>query len=77
MAKKKKEYTDEEVKWLLFYGEPKRDSKIKLDDEGRIDHAIMIMFELLEEQTVFNKKEVERIFWERIKSLANRNEIKK
>lgn len=81
MAKKNK-FSDDDIKHLLFYGEvkipkvyagieTKKKKTIKVDDEGRIDLAIILMFDWLEESTHFNKKEVERIFWARIKKITD------
>lgn len=64
-------FTDMEAKWLLCYGEESRESKVKLDDEGRIDYQIDQMFDLLEKHTYWKRKEVEKLFWKRITSLAN------
>lgn len=67
-----KELAPGEYKWLLYYGQNcDTYDKIKLDDSGRIDHAIETMFNLLEEQTAFNREAVEEIFWDRIKSLTH------
>ena len=69
----KNKFSDDDIKHLLFYGERKLSEKqtIKIDDEGKIDLAIILMFDWLEESTHINRKEVERIFWERIKKLTN------
>lgn len=61
-----------ELKWLLYYGKTSdRKDQVKIDNEGKIDFAMAQMFDLLEEYTVFDRKEIERIFWERIRGLAN------
>ena len=49
-------FTDMEAKWLLCYGEESRESKVKLDDEGRIDYQIDQMFDLLEKHTYWKRK---------------------
>ena len=64
-------FSDNEAKWLLFYGEESRKGKVKLDDEGRIDYPINHMFSLLEEHTIWKRKEIEELFWNRITAIAN------
>lgn len=66
-------FTDEEIKWLLFYGEPNRNSSFKLDDLGRIDTGIALAFEVLEEKTIVNRQKIEEIFWKRIRAIAECN----
>ena len=66
-----KNFSIDEVKRLLFYGTPSHESEIKIDDEGNLDYAVLMMFDLLEKYKHFNYKEVERVFWERIRALAN------
>ena len=68
---KKFNFSELEAKWLLCYGEESRESKVKLDDEGRIDYQIDQMFDLLEKHTFWKRKEIEDLFWKRITSLAN------
>ncbi len=63
--------SDEDAKWLLYYGTLEADAlDIKLDDLGRIDLGIELAFEVLEEQTVCDRKKIEDIFWKRIKAIA-------
>lgn len=63
--------TAEEAKHLLFYGVTS-DQSIAIDDHSRsLDYAIMAMFSLLEEHTVFQREEVEKIFYERLHNIAN------
>ena len=62
--------SDMEVKWLVLYGQKDRESK-QIDKDGGIDYAFNSMFDLLETNTVFNAKEVKRIFWDRMKLLIN------
>jgi len=64
-------FSDMEAKWLLCYGEESRESKVKLDNEGRIDYQIEQMFNLLEEHTIWKRKEIEELFWNRITAIAN------
>lgn len=64
-------FSDNEAKWLLCYGEESREGKVKLDDEGRIDYQIDIMFNLLEKHTYWKRKEIEELFWNRITAIAN------
>ncbi len=52
-----------EAKQILLYG------KSKKPDKNRLDFVINSMFKLLEEKTVFDRKSVEKVFWERIELL--------
>jgi hypothetical protein len=68
---KEMKFDEDEIRWLLFYGTPSRNSDIKIDDDGKIDIPIHMMFDFLEKETYINRKEVERVFWSRIKSLMD------
>lgn len=66
----------DEVKSLIFSGTEKRNGKINLTDDKRsIDWALMRMFDMLSEKTIFNRTEVEELFWARITALANYRDI--
>jgi hypothetical protein len=68
-----KEYSDDEIKWLVYYGESSnKEDAIKIDGLGRIDLAIEIAFDMLKKETVFNAEKIESIFWQRIKFLVNK-----
>jgi hypothetical protein len=62
----------DDCKLLIFYGQNK-DKKIdlKTEDKGDLDYAITQMFLMLKESTCFDCERVERVFWERIRALAN------
>lgn len=65
-------FTKDEVKSLIFNGTEKRNGKISLTDDKRsLDWVFMRMFDLLEEKTIFNRVDVEKLFWERITALVN------
>lgn len=69
-------FSEQEVKWLLFYGKPCAVSDIKIDDEEfHLDWAITAMFDALEKNTIFSRKEVERMFWKRIRAIADMSRV--
>ena len=61
----------EECEKLIYYG--KLESKgIVLDDEKKhLDYVLLRAFDLLKEKTVFDVEEAKKMFWKRIKALAN------
>jgi Predicted transcriptional regulators len=65
-------FSEQETKWLLFYGQPSRESDIRIDDENwQLDYAVMAMFDFLEKFTGYNRAGVEKTFWKRIRAMAN------
>ena len=50
------------AKNILLYGEAENPK----DGENRLDFVLNSMFKLLEEETVFDRKSAEKVFWERI-----------
>lgn len=65
------ELSMEEVKELFLYGTNKsKNIDIRNNDNTELDYAISQIFELLQ-KTPFDYKKVERVFWDRIKALAN------
>jgi hypothetical protein len=68
----KEKFNESEVKHLLFYGTPSRQSDFKIDDGvWKLDFAIDAMFDLLDKHTFIDRKAAEELFWKRIKNLAN------
>ena len=61
----------DDCKWLLFYGHNKEKTiDLGTEDTGQLDYAITQMFLMLKESTRFDVDRVERVFWQRIKALA-------
>ena len=70
----KKEFTESEVKWAIYYGESSnKEDAFKIDNFGGIDIAIDFAFFMLKTKSVFNAEYIESIFWQRIKFLTNKN----
>lgn len=68
---KSEELSMEEVKDLFLYGTNKSKTiDIRNNDNAELDYAISQMFNFLQ-KSPFDYKRVERVFWDRIKSLAN------
>jgi len=63
--------TEDDCKWLIFYGHTK-DKRITIDNSGKgLDYAFNVMFGMLKDSTRFDYNGVEKLFWDRIKLLAN------
>ena len=62
----------DDCKLLIFHGNNKdKTIDLKTEDKGDLDYAITQMFLMLKESTCFDSERVERVFWERIRALAN------
>lgn len=61
----------EDCKWLIFYGYNK-DKTVVIDEQvGQLDYALTQMFIMMKESTRFDADRVEKLFWERVRALAN------
>lgn len=67
-----KDLSEEEIKHLFYCGEI-RERQIKIGDPRHLDWAMYKMFDLLEKETIFDRQEVEKAFWARIKDLLYYN----
>lgn len=62
----------EDCKWLVMYGyNVDKTIDLNTDDKGQLDYAITQMFIMMKESTRFDADRVEKLFWERIRALAN------
>lgn len=61
----------EDCKWLIFYGHNKDKTVMINEDVGQLDYALTQMFIMMKESTRFDADRVEKLFWERVRALAN------
>lgn len=69
MIKNLKNVTDEDLKWLIFYGHNKDKSIIIDDGRFQIDYALTQMFIMAKESLRFDVDGVERLLWKRVKAI--------
>lgn len=61
----------DDCKWLIFYGHNKDKTVVINEDVGQLDYALTQMFIMMKESTRFDADRVEKLFWERVRALAN------
>lgn len=64
-------FSDDDCQQLMFYGKTKN-CKVKLDDGSKhLDYFLLKAFDYMKDSTIFDTENATKMFWNRIKALAN------